>query len=67
MRSLGKTTDREYVPKYTFMACAFDMKQPITHVMFNVIMYKVNKMFIFIIEDCDLAFSDGNQKNDIVQ
>ena len=67
IRSVGKTTDSDNMPVYTFKSCTIGMNQVLTRAMFSTINHKGNEVAEFNVEDCTILLPTGSQKYDIVQ
>ena len=66
IRSVGKTTDSENIPVYTFKSCTLGMKQVLTRAMFSTINHSGKEVAEFNIEDCLISLPEGNQKYDVI-
>ena len=62
IRSVGGTTDKDYLPVYTFKDCSIRMNEVLTRSIFSMINHKGNEVAEFKIENCELQFPAGSQK-----
>lgn len=67
IRSVGNTTDKDYLPVYTFRDCSIKMNDVLTRGIFSMINHKGNEVAEFKIENCEIQFPAGTQKFGMVQ
>lgn len=66
IRSVGNTTDAEYMPVYHFKSCIMSMNQVLTRAMFSNIRHNGKEIAEFHVKDCTISLPGGTQTYDIV-